>query len=269
MNVEKNTSFLKKDTLMYKSNEVSFCLERGGIITSLKFSGKEILYFDEETFLDINKSIRGGIPILFPNAGPVEKDSPLNNLPQHGFIRNMQWKGSLFADHFENIIESNKDTFLIYPYSFKLSIKGCFKKNAQFSLVQKIENTGITTLPVSVGLHPYFKVKNNEKKNINFNFRGGDVIKEKFDKWSEGDFVSIDNPKKYNNDAVLNVDIPGLGTLVLDYSKEYQKIWVWSLPGKDFICIEPVMRNINGINDDPGIVLSGQFFNTKISIGLQ
>ena len=43
--------------------------ERGGLITEWRCKGKEILYFDQERFLDKDKSVRGGIPILFPICG--------------------------------------------------------------------------------------------------------------------------------------------------------------------------------------------------------
>ena len=49
-----------------EKNYVMFCPERGGIITNWVSKGKEILYFDETRFQDKTKSIRGGIPILFP-----------------------------------------------------------------------------------------------------------------------------------------------------------------------------------------------------------
>ena len=40
--------------------------ERGGLITEWRSEGKDLLYFDLERFLDEDKSVRGGIPILFP-----------------------------------------------------------------------------------------------------------------------------------------------------------------------------------------------------------
>ncbi len=49
-----------------KKNYIKFCPERGGVITNWVSDGNEILYFDETRFMDKTKSIRGGIPILFP-----------------------------------------------------------------------------------------------------------------------------------------------------------------------------------------------------------
>ena len=45
--------------------------ERGGLITSWKCNGREILYLDQLRFSDLSKSIRGGIPVLFPICGDL------------------------------------------------------------------------------------------------------------------------------------------------------------------------------------------------------
>ena len=52
-----------------KNNYIKFCPERGGVITNWVSDNNEIIYFDEKRFLDRGKSIRGGIPILFPICG--------------------------------------------------------------------------------------------------------------------------------------------------------------------------------------------------------
>ena len=50
--------------------------ERGGLITSWVCNNQEILYFDQLRFGDLSKSVRGGMPILFPICG----DLPENKL---------------------------------------------------------------------------------------------------------------------------------------------------------------------------------------------
>ena len=82
-----------------KNNYIKFCPERGGVITNWVSDGNEILYFDEKRFMDKTKSIRGGIPILFPVCGNLNTSSSLFGndylqLPQHGFARDLQWQYS-------------------------------------------------------------------------------------------------------------------------------------------------------------------------------
>ena len=74
-----------------KNNYIKFCPERGGVITNWVSDGNEILYFDKTRFMDKTKSIRGGIPILFPICGnlntcllytsPSPRDPHLSRMP--------------------------------------------------------------------------------------------------------------------------------------------------------------------------------------------
>ena len=48
--------------------------ERGGLITEWCCKGREILYFDLERFKQTEKSVRGGIPILFPICGDFDQN---------------------------------------------------------------------------------------------------------------------------------------------------------------------------------------------------
>ena len=74
-----------------QNNYIKFCPERGGVITNWVSDGKEILYFDEKRFMDKTKSIRGGIPILFPICGNLNTSCSVFGkdylqLTQHGCL---------------------------------------------------------------------------------------------------------------------------------------------------------------------------------------
>lgn len=253
--MEKNPQLKIETVKTPEGNEVSFCPERGGIITSIKFDGNEVLYMDDETFNNKEVNVKGGVPILFPNAGPIHdeiKTDELKNLKQHGFVREFKWNYQKEENGFSEVLTSNPKTKEIFPYDFKLSIKANFDNNS-FIIKQEVENTDKEKiLPISSGFHPYFKVSSREKKNINFNFQGGEKIKEKTEIWANGEVVSVENPN-----VPFTVDIPGLGELHFEISKEYKRILVWSQEGKDFVCIEPVMRDKGGIVSDPEKIQPG------------
>ena len=119
-----------------QNNYIKFCPERGGIITNWISDGKEILYFDEKRFIDKTKSIRGGIPILFPICGNLNTSSSLFGkeylqLTQHGFARDLKWQ--YFFNKNEKSLslilrESNK-TKKYYPFDFELRIEVTLKIN--------------------------------------------------------------------------------------------------------------------------------------------
>ena len=255
---------------MPNGDEVSFCPERGGIITSIKMKGREILYLDETTLQDRNVNVKGGIPILFPNAGPLESPE-YPDLKQHGFARNSSdWKTVISGDGFRERLTSNENTKKMFPFDFSFSFGASFDKDSSFTMDQEIENLGENKeMPLSMGLHPYFKVPQNKKREIKFNFEGGKFVEEQVEIWANGKAVSIDNPKIKDPNAIMEIIIPDLGTLVIDVSPEYKKIWVWSMPGKDFVCVEPVMRDKGGLVNDPEKIKPQKTFRARVNFRLK
>jgi galactose mutarotase-like enzyme len=254
-------------TIKEKDSSLSFCPERGGIITAMTIRGKDILYMDEETFLDPSKNVRGGIPILFPNAGPL--DHGPYSLEQHGFARKSSlWNKTLSSKKFSERLLSDDSTMKVFPYSFSLGINGEIKENGSISITEEVSNTGNSSMPIAMGLHPYFLVPEGKKSDIVFDFEGGDIISKDIRNWSEGGTTIINNPKISDESAVLKVFIPKIGNISLDIPDRYQKIWIWSVQEKDFICIEPMMRGIGGLVDDPFLILPGQSLSCSIDIDL-
>lgn len=209
---QKNSSRLEIETVKTpEGNRVSCCPERGGIITSLKLQDKELLYLDQETFQDQNVNVKGGIPILFPNAGPIPdeiKTDELKNLKQHGFARESKWIYKKKQNGFEEILNSDQKTRDVFPYDFELSIDGSFKEDNSFTITQVVKNLEKEKeIPISSGFHPYFKVSSDEKKNIEFNFKGGEKVKEEVEKWETGKTIkaiSVENPN-----TPIEIRIPG------------------------------------------------------------
>ena len=155
-----------------KKNYIKFCPERGGIITNWVADEKEILYFDEKRFIDKSKSIRGGIPILFPICGNLDIPSSLFGknyikLMQHGFARDLEWEYSLNNEQNSLclLLRDNEKTKLYYPYNFELEVKISLKINClKFKI--SIQNNSNNDMPVNFGLHPYFNISDFE--NLDF-----------------------------------------------------------------------------------------------------
>ncbi|NTW14445.1 MAG: hypothetical protein HGA31_05460 [Candidatus Moranbacteria bacterium] len=249
-------------------NEVSVSPERGGIVTSLRLSGRELLFMNPETFQNPEKNVRGGIPILFPFSGP-STDGIRDRFPgldtQHGFARTSKtWKIEALPNGFRETLESDGMTKEAYPYDFRLSVSTELGDDGSVTIVQEVGNTGNETMPVSMGLHPYLRVPRDLRRDIGFDFEGGEKISEEFENWTRGGTTDIDNP------GILRISIPGLGTLVMEVSPEYRHILVWSEgPDSDYICIEPVMRLDGGLADDPENVGPGAVFSGKVTYRLE
>ncbi len=270
----KISSKFKTETIQGPSgNEISFSIERGGIVKTMKLKGMEVLYLDEETFEAEDQNVRGGIPILFPNAGPLRGEhNPYPELKQHGFARTASdWQTEQMpVNQFSEKLISDEETRKMFPYDFELRMKGGLNEDGSITLAQEVTNLEKEkVLPIAMGLHPYFKVPNAEKQNLKFDFPGGEIVEKDFENWGSGGTTVIDNPKIKNPEAVLKIKLPGLGVLVMDVSIEYKKIWIWSLPGQDFVCIEPMMRIEGGLIDNPQMVDPGKTFSAKVDFWLE
>ena len=138
--------------------------ERGGIVTEWRCGDRDVLYFDAERYSDPTKSIRGGIPVLFPICGNVPGDVlPVNGvdytLPQHGFARDLPWQLQLLEDQtgISLSLSDTETTRASYPFSFLIEMQ--VRPVAQaLEIGISILNRSEQTMPFSFGLHPYFNV---------------------------------------------------------------------------------------------------------------
>jgi len=155
-----------------EKNYVNFCPERGGLITNWVSDGKEILYFDEKRFINKKKSIRGGIPILFPICGNLDISTSVfgenyMQIMQHGFARDLPWQ-YCFNDKKNTLclkLQDSKKTKLYYPYDFEIKIEISLIINClKFEI--SIQNNTNTEMPINFGFHPYFNI--SDFKNIDF-----------------------------------------------------------------------------------------------------
>ena len=167
-NKEKEIYILQLD----QNNYIKFCPKRGGVITNWVSDGNEILYFDEKRFIDNTKSIRGGIPILYPICGSINASSSIFGkdylqLMQHGFARDLHWQ-YFFNDNDKSLclfLNESQTTKKYYPFNFELRIEVTLKIYClEFEIT--IHNKTDITMPINFGMHPYFNV--SDFKNLDF-----------------------------------------------------------------------------------------------------
>lgn len=128
----------------------------GATLTSLSL-GKytDILFLSSRAVFAEGKAIRGGMPLVFPQFGG-------GPLPQHGFARNLPWKGVSsqvepngdLAVHFE--LTSGTATRSKWPHDFRCVVGFFLAEKLKISY--EVENTGNTPLSYQLLLHPYFRV---------------------------------------------------------------------------------------------------------------
>lgn len=132
---------------------------RGGLVTGWTCQGpwgeREMLYFDADRFADPAKSVRGGVPVLFPICGALAGGS----LPQHGFARDLPWQIAELGDHsgVRLSLRDTPQTRAVFPHPFSLELELRLEPRA-LAVTARVGNPGGAVLPFCFGLHPYFAV---------------------------------------------------------------------------------------------------------------
>ena len=144
--------------------------ELGGIVSSLTLPGpagpRECLFRQPWFWDSATEETRGGIPLLFPVCGRLEKDGESDayaidcrrfRLPIHGFAMRMPWSVAedSAADTLRLRIEDSEATRRQYPFSFRLELRFT-AANAGLCCALTVANAGDRPMPYYAGFHPYF-----------------------------------------------------------------------------------------------------------------
>lgn len=249
--------------------------ERGGLITQWQINDTQILYFDAERFSDPSKSVRGGIPILFPICGNLPDDTyrlegQSYQLKQHGFARDLPWAVSdrgVIDDTeagsgamLQLTLESTETTLKSYPFDFQLQFTYRVKGN-QLIIEQRFTNRSDRPMPYSTGLHPYFQLNDTPTAKPQ---------------------LQLDLPASQYHNQITQTTHPYSGTLdwsdpeiaeeadiafrpisaqqatvtdpsrqlkrSLQYDSAYTTLVFWAVKGKNYYCLEPWSAPRNALN---------------------
>jgi galactose mutarotase-like enzyme len=239
---------------------VKVCPERGAIITSFGVSGKELLYLDKDTFYDQNANIRGGIPILFPICGQLEQgeyelDGQVYSMKNHGVARINVWEVVETSDDNKASIKlklaSNEETKKSYPFEFELQFNYILK-DGKLTVEQEYHNKSEKAMPLYTGFHPYFEAGNKNicyetdaSRYLDYNDMIIKEYKGSIDLTSMVESALFLGSRK--NDIAFK--LPELNRrIVLKYGEEFKYIVIWTVEGKDFVCVEPWMAKNKAFN---------------------
>lgn len=234
-------------TLAAGTTRVSVVPERGAIVSALEVGGRPILYMDEATLADPTKNVRGGIPLLFPFAGRLVDDflvTAKTTIKQHGFGRNRAWQFIARSDDRLLLqLESDAETRAQFPFEFIANVEIEVVSDGVHIALEVI-NPGAVPLPLAPGWHPYFACPRAAKSEITTNVPG--LASGVLDDVSEHDFGLV-----AAHDGVTHIEPLAV---TLSATPAMRHLQVWTLPGRDFVCVEPFCGPANTINT-PGRAL--------------
>jgi galactose mutarotase-like enzyme len=240
---------------------------RGGIVSAFRANHRDVLFLDAATLHDRAKNVRGGIPVLFPIAGKLAgdeyaRDGVRRGMKQHGFARNLPWR--LLAaqggarGEVALALASDDATRAAFPWDFELTFRYVLE-GATLTVAQEYRNTGAHPMPLHAGFHPYFFVPDASKARATIStdatramdnrtgatgaFTGFDLTQ------PEVDLHLLDHRARTTRLAL------GDGRAVtLRMDAAFKTLVVWTLTGRDFVCVEPWTAPGNALNTGEGLV---------------
>jgi galactose mutarotase-like enzyme len=232
---------------------VSLAPSRGGMVTRFSVGAVPVLFLDEATLTDPAKSVRGGIPVLFPIAGKLpgdryDVDGRAFSMKQHGFARNLPW---------DRLDESTGDGASVTlglaasdatraQYPFEFALRYTYRLRGEMLTVeQRVDNLGDKPMPLHPGLHPYFAVPDATKANVRIDTDATRALDNRTGleiaaphpielAGREVDLFLLDHKPR---ETVLHR--PGLPAIRIGFGPDQSVLVVWTLPGRDFVCVEP------------------------------
>jgi galactose mutarotase-like enzyme len=269
-------------TLSDGADEVRVVPERGGIVTHWAVCGEHLLFLDEATLIDRSKNVRGGIPLLFPNAGPLPPTGAdfggrhITQL-QHGLARLASWAVlHAIADddtaRLELGLTSSPATKAGFPFDFDAHLAVSLSQG-QLTLEWLFTNTGVEAMPLHAGLHPYFTVPLAQKSKAKVPTQAT-VFKERRSgalcpvtefRFDEGELdvaVLEHGPaaslRRGDGSRIELASTPELSTLVL-----------WTLPNQPFICVEPWTAPGGALASGEGLLILPPSSTRRLAVQLR
>lgn len=240
---------------------------RGGLVTRFETADGPVLALDEATLLDPSKNVRGGIPILFPAAGRLAgdryvRDGQSHPMKQHGFARNLPWievaRGGEGAAWVTLALEAGPETRRQFPFDFRLDFTFSLTGRT-LTIDQAYANRGEEPMPLHAGFHPYFHVPDAAKGET----RVETAATRAFDNVTKTEVAvrgidltlpEVDLHLLDHGTARSALMRPGEPVITIEGSPEMTRWVVWTLAGKDFVCVEPWTAPTDALNTGEGLL---------------
>lgn len=247
--------------------EVRLVPGRGGLVTHWSVDGEALLFLDEATLVDVSRNVRGGIPLLFPNAGPLPAEGVVFggrriSQPQHGLARLAAWEvvdavGDDDTGRVSMRLRSSEATRVGFPFDF-VSELAVSLSDGRLLLEWRFTNTGDVPMPLHAGTHPYFTVPVAQKAKAQVpskatrlkERRSGELRPASLVHFGEGevDVALLDHGPA----ATLH---RGDGTRIeLNSTPQLSTLVLWAMPDQPFICVEPWTAPGGALSSGEGLI---------------
>lgn len=250
------------------SSVVEVAPTRGGMVTRFAVGDREIFYLDDATFKDETKNVRGGNPVLFPSPGPLADErftwgGRSGSMKQHGFARNRAWTVVENSERALTLeLRSDDRTVAQFPWDFVVRMRHVLS-GPRLRIEERVENIGDAPMPFAFGFHPYFLVRDADKAKTSIST----PAKRAFDNVTKKE-VEVTGPIDLTQNEVdlhlfdhakteASLDLADGSRVIVRASPEYHRWVIWTLAGKDFVCLEPWTAGADALNRDKDVLVVG------------
>jgi galactose mutarotase-like enzyme len=250
---------------------------RGALISSFRVAGRELLYLDRDTLIDLDKNVRGGVPVLFPAPGKLAGDSfrcggRAGSMKQHGFARTLAWNIIDTRDAADAALtlalHSTPQTRAQYPWEFALELEFTLHATT-LALRTSVTNTGAEALPFALGFHPYFRVDDKAHARIATGAtRVFDNVTKQECRFSGFDFSrpELDLQLLDHGSDRCALQLGDGSRIEIDADTQFSRWVVWALADKPFICVEPWTAAGNALNTGEGLCWLEPGLSTQLHV---
>jgi len=209
--------------------------------------------------------VRGGVPVLFPSPGKLEGDAwsrggQGGRLKQHGFARNASWtqlrSGAAGRAEVTLGLESTPETLRDYPWPFAVELTFALRERT-LRLEIRVANRGAAPMPYGFGFHPYFLAPLGEKAQARIDTRATRVWDNVARLERPLGALALGGPEVdlhlLDHQATASALHLPSGSIAVTGSEAFVRWVIWTLPGKEFICLEPWTCPGNALNTGLGL----------------
>lgn len=255
---------LETVVLVHGTTEATLAPSRGGILTRLAAFGRPVLYLDEATLLDPSKNVRGGNPVLFPSPGPLAgdrftRDGRSGAMKQHGLARQRPWEVvAKSASSATLTLASDASTAPEFPWAFALTFH-YEVGDGRVRITERIANRDAAPMPYALGFHPYFHVPLEAKPRVRIPTpatRAWDNVAKREVAVSGDVRIGTDEIDLHLVDhgrAEADLELGDGKVVRVSGSQAFARWVIWSLPGKEFVCLEPWTAPSNALGTGEGL----------------
>ena len=170
-------------------------------------------------------------------------------------------------------LTSSEETLLQFPWHFDSRLTFSLH-GSSLELLFEVENRDSRPMPFHLGYHPYFHVSQAAKSSVRVETdatRAWDNRLRQDVSFTGWDFTGPEVDLHLLDHSRAGTTLhrgPGRRPVHLSWSPEFRKLIVWTLQGRDFICVEPWTASAGALATGEGLthVPPGQLRSCRFAI---